>query len=719
MTGAAQMSEAAPPIQLPSLRQELRIEPGSPQLGGAPSWTLFDPIRHAFYRIGRIEHLIFSNWARGSFETMGADLAGEGLSEEEANRALHRVVDFSLEHQLVVSPLGDGVAAMQKRRDMQRRAWWKWMLDNYLFFRIPLVRPASRLQAAMKWLNPFWSLRTIWFFAGLIIMDIILVSRQWDAFASSFLYFFTWKGVLAYLLGLSAVKVIHELGHALTATRYGCRVASMGVSFLVMMPVLYTDTTSAWRLRSRRQRIAIDCAGVAAELMTAAICTFVWLWLPDGPLRSVVFILATSSWLLSLMINLSPFTRFDGYYVLSDLIGVPNLQQRSFALGRWRLRELLFGLKEPQPEPMTPRLRRFLIAYAWATWIYRLILFFGIALLVYHFFFKLLGVLLFIVEVGVFIARPIWSELRAWHERGGSIIKSPRGRLTLGLAGLGLIALALPLDRTISAPALLVPLDAEPLVSGEPARVESIRVRDGQAVSRGDVIAELNAPSIAVSQEGARARIAALEAQLARAASDREDRSNLDVLQRQLAVERAKLAGAGELSDRLVLRAPIDGVIADLRPQIHSGRWLAGDEIVAYVVRTDRADVQAYIDENDLSRVDDQANARFLPDDIAQSPRAARLVETGRAAIQTLDQPLLASVNGGPIAVVEGSNSKLIPRDALYRLRFIASVEDEADRSVFAQPIPGTVVIDADGRSVLGSMARWLAGLFRSEASIS
>lgn len=710
---------APAPVQLPALRQELRIEPGSPQIGGAPSWTLFDPLRHAFYRLGRIEHLIFANWARGSFATMGADLAAEGLSEEEANRAMHRVVDFSLENQLVVAPMGDTVAAMQARRAIQRRAWWKWMLDNYLFFRIPLVRPAARLDAAMRWFKPLWQPRTLWIIAALILFDIVMVARQWDAFASSFLYFFSWQGAAAYILGLSAVKVIHEMGHALVATRYGCRVSSMGVSFLVMMPVLYTDTTSAWRLRSRRQRIAIDCAGVAAELLTAAVCTFIWLWLPEGPLRSVMFVLATSSWVLSLLINLSPFTRFDGYYVLSDVLGVPNLQQRSFAFGRWWMRELLFGLNDPEPEPMPRRLRRFLIGFAWATWLYRLILFFGIALLVYHFFFKILGVILFVVEIGAFIVRPIAAELKAWRADGGRILASRRGRVTLGIAGVILLLAALPIDQSVSAPAVLAPIDAEPLVSGDPARVEAIRVRDGQRVTRGQIIAELAAPSIVAGQEGTRARIDGLEAQLARSAADLQDRSNRTVLERQLAAEKARLAGAEEMAGRLVLRAPIDGIVVDLRPEIHAGRWLAGSEIVARVVQPNRTDIQAYVSEHDLARIEDGARGRFVADDVAQPARSAKLFEMGRAAVETFDQPLLASINGGPIAVSKDAGDRLVPREALYRLRFVVSGSRHTGGTEISQPVPGRLIIRAEGRSMLGSVARWFASLVRGEASLT
>jgi putative peptide zinc metalloprotease protein len=705
-------------VRIPDLRQELRIEPGAPQVNGAPSWTLFDPVRHMFFQLGKIEFRIFSRWASGSFAGLADDLKGEGLEGEEADAAVARVVDFSLTNQLTVSQLGDSVATFTQQRQAQKKAWWKWMVDNYLFFRVPMVRPARFLERTIDRVAPVWSVKALWGFAALALIGLFLVSRQWDAFMASFLYFFSWQGLIAYACGLSAVKVIHELGHAYTATRYGCRVPSMGVSFLVMFPVLYTDTTAAWRLRSRKQRLAIDCAGVTAELMVASISTLIWVFLPEGSLRSVFFVLATSSWIMSLAINLNPFMRFDGYYVLADLLGVANLQPRSFALGRWRLRELLFDLGEPPPEEVPERLRRGMIVYAWMTWAYRLVLFIGIALLVYHLFFKLLGIILFVVEMAVFVARPIWMELKEWHARKDTILGSERGRRWPWILGGLLVIGCLPLDRNISAPAILAPIDAAAIVSGDPARIDRILVRNGQAVKAGAIIAELSAPEVDAYRGQSDVRIAQLEAQLARAPADDKDLANRAVLERELATERAAAQGADRRRQRLVLRAPVDGVVSDIMPDMHAGRWLGGSETVARIVTPGRYDIQAYVAEDDNWRVEKGAMARFVPDDLAQPSRPAKLVEQAAAALQFLDQPMLASTHGGPIAVNEDADKRLKPREAWYRIRFVAPV-DKTKRTALVQPISGQIIIDAHGTSLLGGLFRSLTRIIRRESSLT
>jgi putative peptide zinc metalloprotease protein len=703
---------------LPDLRQELRIEPGAPLVNGAPSWTLFDPLRHMFFQLGRIEFRIFSRWAAGSFEGIEADLQAEGLDAEEVDGAVGRVVEFSLANRLTVAPLGDAVATFASERAARKTEWWRWLVDHYLFFRIPLVKPAAFLERTLPRVAPLWSPTVLSAFVALAVLGLFLVSRQWDAFMASFFYFFSWDGLIAYGIGLSVVKIVHELGHAYTATRFGCRVPSMGVSFLVMFPVLYTDTTGAWRLTSRKKRLAIDCAGVAAELMVASISTLIWVFLPEGSLRSVFFVLATSSWIMSLAVNLNPLMRFDGYYVLSDLLDIPNLQSRAFALGRWRMRELLFDLGEAPPEEMPQKLERGLALYAWIIWAYRLVLFTGIALLVYAMFFKLLGVILFLVEIVVFVARPIWSEFKYWGDRRETIFASSRGKFwLLGLTAL-VFAAFLPLDRHVSAPAVLAPIGAAPIVSGDPARIEHVYVRNGQAVKAGAVLFDLNAPELDAALDQNNSRITQLETELARGVSDAQDLSNRAVLERELASERATASGTGRRKDRLVLRAPIDGIVADLEPAVHAGRWVNGSEALARIITPGRFDIQAYVDENDTWRITPDARGDFVPDDLAQPSREAKIVERAGAALAYLDQPILASVNGGAIAVNADANKRLRPRAALYRMRFVARV-DQAPIRTLTQPVAGKIIIRARGTSVVDGLFRSFARIMRKEASTS
>ena len=188
----------------------------------------------------------------------------------------------------------------------------------------------------------------------------------------------------------------------------------MGVAFMVVVPMLYCDVTDSWRLPDRRQRMAIDAAGIVAEAVLAIYAMLAWVLLPEGSLRTGAFLIATASLVSSLVINLNPMMRFDGYLLLADALGIPNLQTRAFGLLRWRIREALFDLRAPKPDQFPPMKQRLVLAYAGTIVAYRAIVYFGIALLVYHATFKLLGIALFAVEIGWFLVAPVWKEIAMW-----------------------------------------------------------------------------------------------------------------------------------------------------------------------------------------------------------------------------------------------------------------------------------------------------------------
>src|SRR5690606_35220026 len=220
-------------------------------------------------------------------------------------------------------------------------------------------------------LEPLFSVWTAIAVLVASLLGLVLVARQWDSFSHGVMEMLTPSGLLGFAMALVLSKTLHEMGHALVATRLGVRVAHMGVAFLVLWPMLYTDTGESWRLRSHRQRLAISVAGVTVELALAGLATLAWALLDDGALRQAMLYLATTGWVLSLALNVSPFMRFDGYFILSDLLDFPNLHERAGATARVALRRRLLGLNDPYPEALNPRARRALTLFAFATWLYR------------------------------------------------------------------------------------------------------------------------------------------------------------------------------------------------------------------------------------------------------------------------------------------------------------------------------------------------------------
>ena len=229
----------------------------------------------------------------------------------------------------------------------------------------------------------------------------------------TFTYFFNLEGAFIYAIAIIIVKIIHEFAHAYTAKYYKLYVPTMGIAMIVLWPVLYTDVTEGWKLQKRSQRLAISFAGIAAETIVAGISTFFWGISEPGLFQSVCFVIASVTWISTLVINLNPAMRFDGYYIMCDLTGIDNLQLRAFNYTRWQLRKWLLGLDVPCPEDLvTPQRKYGMIIYTIYTWIYRLFLYTAIAVFVYYKFTKALGVFLFLVEIIVFLMLPFFSEAR-------------------------------------------------------------------------------------------------------------------------------------------------------------------------------------------------------------------------------------------------------------------------------------------------------------------
>ena len=333
------------------LREEIAICPGPTALDGSPTWTLHDPSCNRFYRLGWPEFEMLSRWQAGSIDAVTAQVNAETTLAVDAEE-VGDLARFLAGCNLVRQAGPQATAAMVRRAEQMRESLGHWLLHNYLFVRIPLLRPDGFLNATYPYVRFVHSRAFALAIVMIGLFGLYLVARQWDVFIGTFVDLFSVTGAVYFAITLGALKIVHELGHAYTAKRYGCRVPTMGVALLVMMPVLYSDVNESWMLTSRRRRLAIGLAGVMAELYCAAIALCVWGFLTPGPARSAAFLVATSTWVTTVLINLSPFMRYDGYYVLSDWLETPNLHTRAFALARWWLRETLLGLRDPPPEAL-------------------------------------------------------------------------------------------------------------------------------------------------------------------------------------------------------------------------------------------------------------------------------------------------------------------------------------------------------------------------------
>lgn len=698
--------------KLPLLRQDISISVGGPSWTGAPTWILHDKFRNRFFRIDLLAFEMLTRWKTISPAKFASAITKE-LGFEINQDTVVELAEFLLKNSLTQKPADDDWVSYHKQSLAQHKNIFSKVIHSYLFFRIPITRPQNFIDYCWPIVAPLFTKSAVFVFTLLGLLGLYLVSRQWEVFVTTFLDFLTFNGFLIYAVSLFFIKVIHELGHAFMAKKYNVKVPIIGLAFVVLMPILYTDTTDATRLSNRKHRLMIDIGGISAELVLAVLCTLFWVFLPDGPMRSIAFTTATLSWILSLTVNLNPFMRFDGYYILSDILGLENLQERGFALAKWRMREVFFGFKKNAPELLPKSWRTLVIFHAWGTWLYRFFLFLGIAVLVYTFFIKVVGVVLFIIEILWFIIIPIFKEIKNWWQLRSEIVTSKRSAINGVLLILALAIFIYPWSVKVKVPSVLHYPSTAAIYAPKSGKVISHNFKNGANVSKGDVLAVLNSPDLEFKVLQNQNRISLLNARLARVNADVSDRSMITILQQELAAELKQKEGFLNQKKSLTITAPLNGVLTNVDLNITVGEWINSSFKIALIKPDERPNIVGLISETDFSRIQVGDMGKFIPNDVEYNSIPLKIIESGNISSLTLDQNYLADIFGGAVAVIDPQNThsnsgKLQLRDAWFPL--IMEIEGRENIKI-DNVVTGVAVINGESKSFAVSAFRQIASV--------
>ncbi|MFO0925506.1 MAG: HlyD family efflux transporter periplasmic adaptor subunit [Gemmataceae bacterium] len=575
------------------LRRNLLVVPRTE--GGRTTYVVKDPVGLRYYRLDERQQFVLTLFdgnrtledvqrlyeaARRpdrvtleELETFAAQLVNNGLAYNEAPQA---------------GPLL--WQQTQKRRRDDRRA----TLVNFLSVKVPLFDPDRLLGRLLPWAG--WLFRTpgLLLTAVMVLLAVGVVLSHWSAFLHrlpDYRTFFTPVTLLYLTAAFFVVKVLHEFGHALCCRALGGEVHEMGVLVIFFFPALYCNVTDAWKLPGRWQRAAVAAAGVYVELLVASMAALLW-WAsnPACLTHHLAFAVLVVCGAGTLVVNANPLMRFDGYYLLSDLADLPNLSDTATRTLRWLVLRWL-GLPAERPASLGRGRDRLVAGYAAASFVYRWMVLAGTFYALYLFLqpYKLgiLCLLACLATIAVSLVWPAVAVARAAVRQGRWTQMSwTRLGLTAGLllAAAGFVTLV-PLPDSASA---LATIEVEP---GQIDRVPvpecggflaELRVRDGEAVSAGQVLAVLTNPKLEVAcrlnEEDQRLRQQQQQAQVAWLTESprAENGASGDVQQTGFELE-ALRRQAGLLRrqrDSLLVRAPRAGVVLGLQPAESVGRWL-------------------------------------------------------------------------------------------------------------------------------------------------
>ena len=634
---------------IPYLRQDLEILRGNSREDGSPAWLLYDAIRNKYFTLGITAFRLIKNWKGGEdLKKFEKKINSQGI--ETNTEEIKSFISFLQLNNLIIQPIGQGVPLLSKQKASLKKNWLLNLIHSYLFFKIPLFKPDEFLNKSISKVRKLGSknFRNVIYLLGFI--GIFLVIQQYESFVKTFMYFFTFNGLLLYLITLIFVKCLHELGHAFVAKHFGCRVSAIGIAFLVFFPFLYTDTTDAWRLRNHKERLLINFAGILTELHLALIATFAWAILPDGGLKSVAFFIATTSWISSLAINVSPFMRFDGYYVFADWLKAENLQPRSFALARWKVRETFFGLNHKPPEELNPSRRWIFISYAWLTWLYRFFLFIGIALLVYHLAFKVLGIILFIIEIYWFIMAPIVREIKQWWLLKSEIKFNKETKRLLIIIFSILILLLAPWKSSMKIPAVYVSEKYSKIYSPYSAQIKNILVQKDEIVKKGQPLIELYSPNLEDYINSTRRKLKLIKTKLNRLSDSAGNMDQYITYQQRLVSVQSELHGLLKIQNKMIIRAPFSGSIKDL-DNLSNGMWVSNKNELFGIVHYGTGQVKGFVKEEQIDRFKSNNTAVFIPNDGVHKKINLISRSLDFSSVGILPYLSLSSTHKGPIAV--------------------------------------------------------------------
>jgi putative peptide zinc metalloprotease protein len=435
-------------------------------------------------------------------------------------------------------------------------------LMNLMFIRFPLLDPDRFLVAAMPIVGRLISRGGAVLWAVVVGWALKTVLDHWPEVRDQ------GQGVLApgnlmlLYAGLILTKTIHEFGHAFFCRKFGGEVHVMGIMLMIFTPVPYIDASSSWGLRTRWQRALVAGAGMIAELFFAAIAVLVWVNTAPGALHSLAYNMMFVASVSTLVFNLNPLLRFDGYYILSDLLGIPNLGQRANQQLRHGWEYYVFGVKSSTSPALSGREATWLVVFGITSGIYRVIVFAGVLLVVADRF-LLLGIVMALICLISWVTVPLGKFV--YYLAASPRLDRVRLRAacaTFGVVGGLLLLLAvIPFPNHFRAPGVLQAGERTQVINETAGTIRRVLASPGGHVSKGQPLIEMTNPELALDLDAAAARHQEAEFRLRQALS----RTNADLMPL-----RAKL----ESNARQLLKLKADQELLTIRAR-HDGDWVA------------------------------------------------------------------------------------------------------------------------------------------------
>ncbi len=576
-------------------------------------YVVRDPAGNQFHRLSDVAYqfvglLDGTRTVGEAWELVGGQLADDAPTQPEVIQILSQLYSANL----IETNIAPDAQVLLRRQKKQRERKFQGRLMNLLFPRIPLWDPDKFLKIWMPLAAPFISRvgMVLWIFV--VGAALLFILPNADKFANQTQDFLSNGTVEMWLLlGITflGTKFLHEMGHAFAVRRFGGECHEVGIMFLVLMPCPYVDASTAWGFSSKWRRIFVSAGGMIAEVFIAALAGIVWFITIDNQqsaLNQISYYTMLIAGISTILFNANPLLRYDGYYILSDWLEIPNLQQKSREYSLGLVKRYIFRVKTNQPLPATLKQKLWLAFYWSLSGIYRIFIGFAILFMVIYSLpepVQIVGYFLAAGAVTTFFIVPIFKLFKYLTTEAELHRKRTRAwAFTLSVVAVLVVLLAIvPFPSAVRAEAISEPLDRQLVGVMSPGRVTELSVEDGERVEEGQVIATLSNPQLQTDLKIAKLELQQAQAQLGGVRFS--DRDLAAIYRRQVEAAEARVESAQVRVDELVVRSPAAGmfVAPDLRERF--GTFIQRGQPIGIVQDARQLELFVNVDQQAAQRV--------------------------------------------------------------------------------------------------------------------
>jgi len=582
---------------------------------------------------------------------VGSALAEEAPSQSEAIQLLAELSAFDL-LQTEVTP--DASALVARAAKAKRSRW----LGNVLYplaLRIPLWHPVSffeRTRPLAEWLFGLPG-AVLWL---LVVLPAPLFAAQhWQELTADVSdRILATDNLLSVALVYLLLKTLHEFGHGFAVAAFGGTIPEFGVMILVFAPLPYVDASAASAFRSKWRRALVGAAGMIVEVFFAALALYVWLSVEAGLVRTLAFDALAVAGISTLVYNGNPLLRYDGYYILADLLEIPNLAQRATRYWGYLVNRHVFRADRSKDFVAATGERIWLLLYAPTAFLYRQFVMLAIAVFVATQYLAL-GVLIAVWSLLTGVALPIGKAL--WFVVASPRLHRNRARAVTATFGMilagGLMLFLIPAPSYTTTEGVAWLPENAIVRARTDGFARALLVHPGMNVTVGEALVESEDSTLKAELAILRAHVAELETRLA--IERFTDRASAEITSTEIGQARAELATATDRAARLVVHSRSEGTFAVMKPQDLPGRFLREGQQIGYVLTPGSRIVRATIRQDDIDLVRHRLQSAEVR--LAERPYETLRVESIReipSGRDVLPSRALGGAGGGAFTVDPG-----------------------------------------------------------------